>query len=153
MTTEIDHVIVAVADLRDAAEWWRTTTGLGVSTGGRHPGGTENLCIPLGGTQYLELITVFDRSNPDAADWIRFIDSGGGLSSWAVKTDDVPGCAARTASPIVEGWSERSDGSRGGGWVTVGSAGAFQSHGELPFFIERVFPLLREAGLKEPTHV
>lgn len=79
-------MLVGVADLRAAADWWRDTYGLKHCVGGRHPTGTENLCIRVGnlcirvgGAQYLELITVFDPSNPDASDWVH---SSNRVAAW-----------------------------------------------------------------------
>lgn len=57
----IDHVIVCVPDLGQAADTFQSRYGLRSLDGGRHPGlGTENRIIPLG-DNYLELLTVVDR--------------------------------------------------------------------------------------------
>ena len=46
---KIDHAVLAVADLNDAAQRLRARTGLASIPGGRHPAwGTENRIVPLG---------------------------------------------------------------------------------------------------------
>jgi Glyoxalase-like domain len=55
---ELDHVLIAVADLANAAREIEARHGLASVEGGRHPGwGTANRIVPLGET-YLELIAV-----------------------------------------------------------------------------------------------
>ena len=57
----IDHVVLAVRDLDDAADRLFASTGLDAVAGGRHPGwGTANRIVPLG-DDYLELLCVVDR--------------------------------------------------------------------------------------------
>lgn len=57
----IDHVIVCVPDLEQAADVFFKRYGLRSVAGGRHAGlGTANRIIPLG-DNYLELLTVVDR--------------------------------------------------------------------------------------------
>jgi glyoxalase-like protein len=57
---EIDHVLIAVADLAAAAREVEEHHDLGSIDGGHHPGwGTANRIVPLGET-YLELVAVVD---------------------------------------------------------------------------------------------
>ena len=64
MLTGIDHIIIGVNDLEQAANVFQQDLGLAVSGGGIHPtGGTANRIIVIGDT-YLELITI---SNPSEA--------------------------------------------------------------------------------------
>ena len=59
---QIDHVLIAVADLADVAREIEARYGLASVEGGRHPGwGTANRIVPLGET-YLELIAVVDEA-------------------------------------------------------------------------------------------
>jgi len=63
---ELDHVLLAVADLEAAGREIEAWYGLTSIEGGRHPGwGTANRIVPLGET-YLELITVVDESRGSA---------------------------------------------------------------------------------------
>jgi hypothetical protein len=64
---EIDHVIVAVADLDVAAAALEREHGLASVAGGRHPGhGTGNRIVPLGDS-YLELMAVVDEDEASAS--------------------------------------------------------------------------------------
>jgi hypothetical protein len=59
---ELDHVLIAVADLTAAASVMEARYGLTSMEGGRHPGwGTANRIVPLGAA-YLELVAVVDRT-------------------------------------------------------------------------------------------
>ena len=99
MLLGIDHLVIAVADPHDAADQLRDRLGLESGGGGRHEGlGTYNRLVWLGDS-YLELIGVDDRELA-AASWIGMptlhaLDSGGGLSTWAVATDAIEADAAR----------------------------------------------------------
>jgi hypothetical protein len=64
----IDHVIIAVEDLERAANEARAALGWGTLPGGRHPGGTSNTAIPLGGEQYLEFLTVDEATGQTTVD-------------------------------------------------------------------------------------
>jgi len=59
---EIDHVLIAVADLSTAAQEMAKRDGLTSVEGGRRTGwGTANGIVPLGKT-YLELVAVVDAA-------------------------------------------------------------------------------------------
>ena len=63
----LDHVIVAVADLDEAARRYDEQHGLTALAGGRHAGhGTGNRIVPLGGS-YIELMGVVDREEAAAS--------------------------------------------------------------------------------------
>ncbi|HKX16582.1 MAG TPA: VOC family protein [bacterium] len=88
-----DHILVAVADLAEAARTFETTYGLRALQGGRHPGvGTANMIIPLGST-YLELIAVVDQAegqrSPTTRRISRAVEDGRTFATWAVRTDDL----------------------------------------------------------------
>ena len=62
MNIELDHVLVAVADLAKAGQEFVERHGLASIEGGRHPAwGTANRIVPLGDS-YLELIAVVDAA-------------------------------------------------------------------------------------------
>jgi glyoxalase-like protein len=137
VSTSLDHVVLAVADLAAAADELETRHGLASVAGGRHPGwGTENAIVPLGDT-YLELIAVADEAEAAASAlgrWVRD-GSGGGPRplGWAVRTDDLDAVAERLGLAV-----------RGGSRITVEGeelhwryAGIERAMDEacLPFFI------------------
>jgi hypothetical protein len=88
----LDHVLVPVSDLEEAAERFRDEYGLQVLPGGRHPWGTANMIIPLG-SNYIELIAVVDATR--AADSPRYrriaeaARAGKPFATWAARTDDL----------------------------------------------------------------
>ncbi len=88
---QIDHVLVAVADLAAGASWLEAEYGLRALPGGRHPGaGTANMIVPLG-SAYLELIAVVDpaeaASAPTAQLVTRAVAAHRRFATWAVRTD------------------------------------------------------------------
>ena len=133
---ELDHVVIAAADLDDAAQELKSRHGLASVEGGRHlDWGTANRIIPLGDA-YLELIAVVDQVK--AADsvpgrWVRSARDGQPLG-WAVRTDDLDAVAARLGLTANEGSRMTPDGSV----LRWRSAGLERSVDEpsLPFFIE-----------------
>ena len=100
---ELDHVVIAAADLDTAARELEERHGLASLPGGRHPDwGTANRIVPLGAT-YLELIAVVDE--PTAARtvpgrWVTSAKAGQPLG-WAVRTER-PGRDRRPARPHGE---------------------------------------------------
>jgi Glyoxalase-like domain len=94
---ELDHVVIAAADLDAAARELETRHGLASVLGGRHPDwGTANRIVPLGDA-YLELIAVVDeatvaRTVPGR--WVLSAEAGQPLG-WAVHTDDLDAIAGR----------------------------------------------------------
>src|SRR5580704_15233398 len=99
----IDHVIVAVEDLDVATEHVRSLYGWGECGGGRHPQGTENRGIPLGGTQYLELITPYDTELSIGRAVAERLAHGEGWFGWGLQDSDIDATAARLALTITEG--------------------------------------------------
>jgi hypothetical protein len=78
MRSEIDHLVIACADLEQGAAWAQDQLGVAPVPGGRHTTmGTHNRLLKLGPRTYLELIAVdpeaaapahprwFDLDNPD----------------------------------------------------------------------------------------
>ena len=130
-----DHVIAAVPDLDVAGDLVRSTFGWGTVGHGRHPGGTQNTAIPLGGEQYLELLAVYDDALPTGADVARHLSGGPGWFGWVVQDDDLDGTAAHLGLTVREGSIETADGRRGT-WRIAGWEEARASGGGLPFFID-----------------
>lgn len=143
MRIGIDHLVIAVADPDAAALELETRLGLPGGSGGRHDAlGTLNRLVWLGDT-YLELIGVFDAMLA-AASWVgaptlRALETGGGLATWAIASDDLDAdlAALRAAgsdlAPPVDGERTRPDG-RVVRWRL--SAGPNLGPGRPPFLIE-----------------
>lgn len=139
MTLTLDHVLVAVPDLAEAADLLRDDHGLASVEGGRHPAwGTANRIVPLG-DGYLELVTVVD---PPAAErgfgrWVAASTAplAHGLvpMGWAVRSDDLAGDCARLGLDAAPGERQRADGTL----LTWSLAGVDEAAARpcLPFFI------------------
>ena len=134
---QIDHIVVGVHDLDNAAVVFEDRYGLTTIEGGRHPGwGTANRLVPLG-VAYLELVTVVDQAEASSSDFGRWVSSmleGNSRFGWALRTDDLDSTAARLGLEVAEG-SRRSRGGRMLQWRLAGVAQAARDS-SLPFFIE-----------------
>jgi hypothetical protein len=140
----IDHLIVAVRDLDEAAGLLEETAGLRATGGGRHEAlGTANRLVWFGDS-YVELVTVVDpevaRSSWLGAPTVAALEHGDGFIGWAIRTDgldaDVRSARAtgtRFGDP-QPGERTRTDG-RVVRW-RVALPGAI-GPSELPFLIER----------------
>jgi len=97
MRCELDHLIVACADLESGAAWVAERLGVAMAPGGQHPlMGTHNRVLRLGPGVYLELIAIdptapaparprwFDLDSPDMQ--ARLARSPA-LITWAARTD------------------------------------------------------------------
>ena len=85
MGARFDHLVVAVDDLDEAADRWRSA-GLGAEHGGAHPVGTVNVLVRGPQAAYVELIAAgSEESNP----WLDRVRPARGPISWAVAVDDV----------------------------------------------------------------
>ncbi len=105
MDARLDHLVIAVADLDEAASRWNAL-GLRAQRGGAHPVGTENVLVRGPQPAYIELIAPGrDESNP----WLDRVRSGHGLISWAIAVDDIHHARAALVKagfdpqPVVEG--------------------------------------------------
>jgi hypothetical protein len=93
MLVRIDHIVIAVEDLEEAAAELQARLGIAVRGGGRHPRlGTENRLAWLGDS-YIELVTVFDRDLGEES-WlgrptVEALAQGGRLVTWAVTSDSI----------------------------------------------------------------
>jgi hypothetical protein len=89
----IDHLVIAVHDLDDAARELEQRVGLAATGGGRHPVlGTQNRLAWLGDT-YVELVSIADRGTAERS-WLGVptlsaLAAGGGLATWAIATDSM----------------------------------------------------------------
>lgn len=88
MFTSLDHIIIGVRDLEQAAGLFGQKLGLLPSGGGIHPvGGTSNRIIVIGDT-YLELITVH-RPEEAQASIRRRLEVGEGYLNCVFSSDDL----------------------------------------------------------------
>lgn len=132
---EVDHVVMGVADLDDAAAWL-ADQGLTALPGGTHPHwGTANRIVPLG-SAYLELVAVVD---PDVASgspfgsWVAAQARGDAAWGWAVRPPDIAATSERLGLDLVPGSRVRPDGVTLS-WQLAGVPDE-RSDRSLPFFI------------------
>jgi catechol 2,3-dioxygenase-like lactoylglutathione lyase family enzyme len=133
----VDHVIFGVADLDAARQRFADEFGLHAQFGGEHPQlGTRNCLVPVGASQYLELMAVADPAS--AHPLPRFLTGRIGPGDRAVAVclapDDLDTVASRLSLAIVAG--ERH--TPGGDVVRWRMAGLEAALGpeRLPFFID-----------------
>jgi hypothetical protein len=135
---ELDHVLIAVADLAVAGREIEAWHGLASIEGGHHPAwGTANRIVPLGDT-YLELIAVIDASKAAKTEVGRWVASGasttGSPLGWVVRTSQLEEIAGRLNLPIHIG-SRTTPAGDVLRWRTAGTDQA-AAEPSLPFFIE-----------------
>jgi len=92
MIQGIDHIVIVVRDLDQAAEDF-TRLGFTVVPGGRHPVGTHNMLIPLADGSYIEL-AAFYREALDHR-WWEPLEKGERLVDFCLQTDDLQGDTAK----------------------------------------------------------
>jgi hypothetical protein len=135
---QLDHVLIAVPDLRAAGleieERYRLTS----VEGGNHPAwGTANRIVPLGDS-YLELIAVVDAAKAGQSAIGRWVASAASSTlrplGWAVRTAQLDDVARRLGLQVHAG----SRATPGGDEVRWRTAGIDEAAAEpsLPFFIE-----------------
>jgi catechol 2,3-dioxygenase-like lactoylglutathione lyase family enzyme len=97
--SRFDHAVLPVRDLDAALALWRNRLGFDARPGGRHPGGTLNGIVRFG-TDYVELISVYDRAAVLAsgvADTRAVVDlldrAEGGMLGFIAATDDMDAAA------------------------------------------------------------
>jgi len=136
--TRIDHVLIATTDLELGARQLWAAHGLESVPGGRHLGfGTANRIVPVG-SQYLELVAVFDFQLAATNAFGRAVmatASPDSLRPLAVclGTDDLAGVGRRLNLEPVAGERSLPSGEVLH-WWSVGMEQAFSPR-RLPFFI------------------
>jgi hypothetical protein len=135
---QLDHVLLAVSNLAEAANELQTRHGLASLEGGRHPGwGTANAIVPLGDA-YLELVTVVDAADAERSVFGAWV--AGALPAlvhplgWAVRTGRLDDVADRLGLDIASGSRMTPDG-RLLEWRLAGVEQAIAEPCR-PFFIE-----------------
>lgn len=145
----IDHVVVAVRDLAEAAAGY-AAAGLTVVPGGEHAdGATHNALIAFADGAYLELIAFVEPDRPQGHRWWPLLQRGEGTVDFALRSADLAADAARLRQNGIDaadpkaGGRVRPDGQRIG-WRNL----ELRDHAvPLPFLIEDVTP----RGLRVPS--
>lgn len=150
----IDHVVVGVADLEQAAKRFEAEFGLASVPGGRHPGwGTGNRIVPLG-EGYLELVGVVDQEEAERSSFGRavltLVGEGDRLLLWCVATDDLEAVAARLDLTVAHGSRVLPDGTEVR-WRSAGLEGPVADR-SLPFFIHWEVPTELHPGRMPARH-
>src|SRR5688500_16606634 len=144
MPTQIDHIVILVRDLGQAAQDY-AAAGFNVTPGGEHTmGGTHNALIGFADGTYLELIAFKDPERAQAHRWWSRLDDGEGYVDYALLSMDleaeVPELRTRgldVADP-GEGGRLRPDGQRVG-WRNLMLVAVPCEAGQ-PFLIEDTTP-------------
>ncbi len=150
----LDHVVVGVPDLDEAAAVLLVRHGLIALPGGEHPRwGTRNRIVPLGPC-YLEIVAVADDAvaaqNPFGS-WVAAMARGEASWGWAVRTSDITATAQRLGIDVVPGERVRADGVRLS-WRLAGVPASTQDRLR-PFFIQwdAGTPMPGEATVPHPA--
>ena len=108
MLDRFDHAVIAVRDLEQSITQFRDSLGLTVHAGGRHTGrGTHNAIIRFG-LDYLELLSICDRDELQAAGarWSALEDylahREGGLAGYCLATSRIDSFADRCRQGGIE---------------------------------------------------
>lgn len=94
----IDHVILGIADLDRGVEQFERLTGVRPVYGGKHPTGTHNALVALGGRTYLEILAVQPGRTPpaDFADIARLTELT--PVGWAARVEATSSLQERVAA-------------------------------------------------------
>ena len=153
----LDHIVIAVHDLEQAAEDYRQL-GFTVVRGGTHPGGwTHNMLIGLADGSYLELLAPTDfrfLSDAEALSARNFLFALAqeGIVGLALTCDDLNAAVAAMQARGVAIESPRPGGRQRHDGVRLEWRIAMQERNLLPFFLQDLTPRsLRVPG--EPAAV
>jgi Glyoxalase-like domain len=134
---QVDHVVIGVTNLSDAADRLGRAFGLTSVPGGSHRGwGTANRLVPLGEC-YLELVTVVDPAEAAVSPfgrWVAGMIASGSGWGWVVRTEAILAVADRLGLIVADGSRPGADG-RPLTWKLAGVEQARQNP-SLPFFIQ-----------------
>jgi len=103
--SELDHLVVACAQLDDGVAWVESRLGVRPQPGGRHEAmGTHNALLRLGAGCYLEVIAIDpDGTQPARPRWFGLdepamrerLAQSPALITWAVRCDSLASACAR----------------------------------------------------------
>lgn len=88
MLKGIDHIVIVVRDLEEAAKDYETL-GFTVIPGGRHPVGSHNALISFADGSYIEIIAFYRPASDHR--WWKPLQKGEGLVDFCMVTDDLSG--------------------------------------------------------------
>jgi hypothetical protein len=136
----IDHLVIVVEDLRQAAADYEKL-GFTVVPGGKHPVGSHNMLISFSDGSYLELIGFYR----DASDhrWWQPLQTGERLVDYCLQTDDLQGDtqklrAAGVAINDPVPWSRTRPDGYELKWILSLATGSHR--GFAPFLIQDITP-------------
>lgn len=99
--SQLDHLVVAAADLAEGARWVEERLGVAMDEGGRHEVfGTHNCVLSLGPDCYLEVIAIDPKAPaPSRARWFELdaeamrarLARGPALVHWVVRVPSLAG--------------------------------------------------------------
>jgi hypothetical protein len=139
---QLDHIVIAAANLDQAVESFAQQTGCTPQLGGAHQGlGTHNALVSFGDHSYLEIIAPDPAQQPTAG----FSRALAQLSQpqvlhWAIRSDDLGAVANRvreiglSAGPIRDTSRVQTDGNVLA-WQLMG-IGGHELAGLVPFYID-----------------
>lgn len=152
MSLQLDHIVICVADLDDAARQFEEEHGVVSVDGGRHPGhGTANRLIPLG-ESYIELLSVVaprEAKTSPLGTWALHRAAVPGADGVCLRTDDLDGVAGRLDLEQMEMSRVTPDGMILG-WRLAGLKQAL-AH-QVPFFITWDVPADLHPGRADVVH-
>lgn len=150
MLTGIDHLVIVVNDLQQAARDYEQL-GFTVVPGGKHPVGSHNVLIPFSDGSYLEIIAFYR----EAADhrWWEPLKKGERLVDFCMQTNDLEGDKRklREAGVVINDpvpWSRSRPDGYELRWVLALVQG--DHRGVAPFLIQDVTP--REERIPRTFH-
>ena len=103
--SELDHIVIACANLNDGIDWVEQRLGARPLAGGQHLAmGTHNALLKLGARSYLEVIAIDpDAIAPSRPRWFSLdepemqtlLAAGPRLITWAVRCESLANACAR----------------------------------------------------------
>lgn len=103
--SELDHIVIACADLDQGVDWVEQQLGARPAPGGQHVAmGTHNALLKLGARAYLEVIAIDpDGITPSRPRWFALdepemqaqLAAGPRLITWAVRSESLANACAR----------------------------------------------------------
>lgn len=140
MFQAIDHLVVAVGDLAQAAQDYEQL-GFTVVPGGKHPVGSHNALISFADGSYLEIIAFYREATDHR--WWQPLQKGERFVDFCLQTDDLPGDTAnlRAAGVAINDpvpWTRTRPDGYELKWLLSLATGSHR--GIAPFLIQDVTP-------------
>jgi len=143
----VDHVLLGAADLDRATEMVAKATGVRPAFGGKHPRGTQNALLSLGGGSYLEIIAL----QPGAKAPAGFSDLAKletpALIGWAVSGGDLESLRHR----LEQGGFQLTPPEPGSRITPAGTTLNWQTFNVAHEFAQAPFFIVWSAGTPHPS--